>query len=75
MTKIITKEEKLNWIGNMFMWDVDDFIVKWPDYLNDWMWVIDLWIDKTDILKHQPDKCIDCVYDLFINYIKRCEME
>lgn len=54
---------KIIW-HDVMIWTCDKLIKKWPDYLDDWNTILDLWIKKELPIESQSPKCIDFIHSL-----------
>lgn len=57
------KIESVVWHPIM-IWDVLDWMTKWPNFFDDTIPVIDLWTELRKPIDKQIDQCIDYVYSL-----------
>jgi len=48
----------------VMIWNCDKLIEKWPEYYNDWITILDLWVKKEEPIEGQSDKSIDYIYNL-----------
>ena len=58
--------DKIYWIiwHPVMIWNCDRLIEKWPNYFDDWMTILDLWIEKEKPIQYQSDECIRYIYSL-----------
>jgi hypothetical protein len=59
-------EDKVIWHPVM-IWNCDILIDKWPNYFDDWLPIIDLWIEKRKPIEEQSDHCVKYIYSLIMS--------
>lgn len=50
--------------NKVMIWDVLDYMEKWPNFFDEIIPVVDLWINLRRPIDEQPIKCIEYVYNL-----------
>ena len=48
----------------IMIWTCDKLIEKWPNYFDDWITILDLWIEKELPIEEQSEQAISYVYNL-----------
>ena len=55
--------ENIEWHPVM-IWNCDKLIEKWPNYFDNWITILDLWIKKDKPIEEQNEECIDYIFNL-----------